>query len=206
MNAKKFYYGMIALLCAMIAGAGAMIYFGSSFMQKSSVNLVNAKLESFTTEEKEKSYLQARKDLEKYKDLDELANKILPKNKDQAKAVSELYKIASESGIVIDKIQFPTSTLGQKAAATTTSTAKDTAATAASPVTQAKAVEGLTSVLGIDIEVSSAKGMKYSNMIKFLQKIELNRRSLQVKKISVTPDLSNNVLDFNVTVTTFVKP
>lgn len=195
---------MITLLCVMIAGAGAMIYFGNSFMKKNSVKLVNAKLESFTTEEKEKSYLQARKDLDKYSDINQLADKILPKDKDQARAVSEIYKIAAETGITIDKIQFPTSSLGQKIATTAGST--KTTDPGVSSVTQAKAVEGLKSVLGIDIEVASAGGMQYNNMIAFLKKLELNRRSLQVKKITVTPDLSKNVLTFNVTVTTFVKP
>ena len=200
---------MIALLCVLIVGAGAMIYFGSSFMKKKSNSLVEAKLDSYTTEQKEKTYLQARKDLEKNKDLNDLVAKILPKEKDQAKAVSELYKIASESGITIDKIQFPSSTLGQKAVVATGTSAtqsSSTPAAAAAVVTQAKAVEGLKSVMGIDIDIYSGKSMKYDNMITFLQKIELNRRSMQVKKITVTPDLEKNVLSFNVTVTTFVKP
>lgn len=197
---------MIALLCVLIIGAGAMIYFGSSFMKKKSNALVEAKLDSYTTEQKEKTYLQARKDLEKNKDLNDLVAKILPKEKDQAKAVSELYKIASESGITIDKIQFPSSTLGQKTAVATPGTTQSSSAPATPAVTQAKAVEGLKSVMGIDIEVYSGKSMKYDNMITFLQKIELNRRSMQVKKITVTPDLEKNVLSFNVTVTTFVKP
>jgi hypothetical protein len=207
MNAKKFYFTMIALLCVLIIGAGAMIYFGSSFMKKKSNSLVNAKLDSYTTEQKEKTYLQARKDLEKNKDLNDLVAKILPKDKDQAKAVSELYKIAAESNITIDKIQFPSSTLGQKAVVATGSTASSTPAPAAPiPVTQSKAVDGLKSVMGIDIDIYSGKSMKYNDMISFLQKIELNRRSMQVKKITVTPDLEKNVLSFNVTVTTFVKP
>ncbi len=200
---------MIALLCVLIVGAGAMIYFGNSFMKKKSNSLVEAKLDSYTTEQKEKTYLQARKDLEKNKDLNDLVAKILPKEKDQAKAVSELYKIASESGITIDKIQFPSSTLGQKAVVATGTSAtqsSSTPAAAAAVVTQAKAVEGLKSVMGIDIDIYSGKSMKYDNMITFLQKIELNRRSMQVKKITVTPDLEKNVLSFNVTVTTFVKP
>ena len=203
MNAKKFYYTMIGLLCVFIVAAGAMIYFGTSFMKKSSEALVNAKLDSFAADEQENSFVQAKKDLEKYKDLSVLVEKILPKDKDQARAVSELYKMGAETKVTIDKIQFPSSTLGQKTTASSSSTQTTPSTTAV--VTQAKAVEGLKSVLGIDIEVSSGKNLQYDDMIRFLQKIESNRRSMQVKKIVVRPDLEKNVLSFDVTITIFVK-
>ena len=208
MTAKRLYFTMIGLLLVFIVAAGAMIYFGTSFMKKSSTSLVNAKLDNYAADEQEKGFVQAKKDLEKYKDLSALVDKILPKDKDQARAVTELYKMASESGVTIDRIQFPSSTLGQKAATTTPSSATDATKPAATSttVTQAKAVDGLKSVLGIDIEISSGKSLKYDDMIKFLQKIESNRRSMQVKKIVVHPDLEKNVLSFEVTVTTFVKP
>jgi len=208
MTAKRLYFTMIGLLFVFIVAAGAMIYFGTSFMKKSSTSLVNAKLDNYAADEQEKGFVQAKKDLEKYKDLSALVDKILPKDKDQARAVTELYKMASESGVTIDRIQFPSSTLGQKAATTTPSSATDATKPAATSttVTQAKAVDGLKSVLGIDIEISSGKSLKYDDMIKFLQKIESNRRSMQVKKIVVHPDLEKNVLSFEVTVTTFVKP
>ena len=194
---------MIGLLCVFIVAAGAMIYFGTSFMKKSSEALVNAKLDSFAADEQENSFVQAKKDLEKYKDLSVLVEKILPKDKDQARAVSELYKMGAETKVTIDKIQFPSSTLGQKTTASSSSTQTTPSTTAV--VTQAKAVEGLKSVLGIDIEVSSGKNLQYDDMIRFLQKIESNRRSMQVKKIVVRPDLEKNVLSFDVTITIFVK-
>jgi hypothetical protein len=205
MTAKKLYYAMTGALFLLVVGAGAMIYFGTSFMKKSSESLVSAKLDNYATDEQENNFVQAKKDLAKYKDLGALVDKILPKDKDQARAVSELYKMASESGTTIDKIQFPSSTLGQKIA-TSSATDTTTPVAATNTVTQAKAVDGLKSVLGIDIEISSGKNLKYDNMIKFLQKIESNRRSMQVKKIVVHPDLEKNVLNYEVTVTIFVKP
>lgn len=206
MNAKKLYYTMIGLLFVFIVAAGAMIYFGTGFMKKSSESLVNAKLDNFSADEQEISFVKAKKDLEKYKDLGAIVEKILPKDKDQARAVSELYKMGAETKVTIDKIQFPSSTLGQKVAtATGSQTTPSTTTPVATGVTQAKAVEGLKSVMGIDIEVASGKNLQYADMIKFLQKIESNRRSMQVKKIIVRPDLEKNVLSFDVTVTIFVK-
>lgn len=208
MNAKKLYYTMLSVVVFLIIFAGVLVYFGNQAMKKSALNLVNAKLDIMQKDQQEIGYLKAKKDLEKYKDISDLVDKVLPKDKDQARAVGEIYKIGSESNISIDRIQFPSSTLGLKATSTTaTPTAATAATTAATPtVTQAKPVEGLKSVQGIDVEIASSPGMKYNDMITFLQKIESNRRSMQVKKIAVRPDLDKKVLAFDITVTIFVKP
>ena len=198
----------------LIIGAGAMIYFGYSFMNKSSDSLVTAKLDNIGAEEQEVNYIQARKDLEKYKSLSELLSNILPKDKDQARAVRELYKIGDETNISVDSIQFPASSLGQKAPATSTTTPSTTAPTTPAPtgptVTQAKAVEGMSGVLGIDVDLTlkpeTGNSIPYDNMIKFLHKLELNRRSMQIKKITVKPDAKNGGVTFNVTLTIFIKP
>lgn len=213
MTAKKLYFTLIITICLLIVGAGAMMYFGYSFMKKSSDTLVTAKLDNVAAEEQEVNYLQAKKDLEKYKSLGDLLSYILPKDKDQARAVRELYKIGEETNISVDSIQFPASSLGQKAAATTNATTPTTNTTPATPtttVTQAKSVEGMTGVLGIDVDITlkpeSGNSIPYDNMIKFLQKLELNRRSMQIKKITVKPDAKNGGVTFNVTLTIFIKP
>lgn len=203
MNAKKLYYIMLSFVVFMIIISGVLVYFGTQLMSKSAQNLVNAKLDIMQKDEQEIGYIKAKKDLEKYKDISELVDKVLPKDKDQARAVGEIYKIGSESNISIDRIQFPSSTLGLKTGSAASGT---TSTTAAPSVTQAKPVEGLKSVLGIDVEIASSPGMKYNDMITFLQKIESNRRSMQVKKIAVRPDLDKKVLSFDITVTIFVKP
>lgn len=208
MTAKRLYFILLASMGLLVVGAGAMVYFGYNFMSKSSDSLVNAKLENIAIEEQEINYAKARKDLEKYEDLGVLLRDVLPKEKDQALAVRELYNIGDETNISVDSIQFPASSLGQKPAATAGGTTPTT--TTNSTVTQAKAVEGLSGVLGIDVELTlkpkSGTSIPYDNMIQFLQKVELNRRSMQIKKITVTPDAKNGGLTFNITLTIFVKP
>lgn len=209
MNAKRFYYTLIGSLVLLVAGVGAMAYFGNVLMKKTSEKLVNAKLDNIANETEEANYAQAKKNLEKYSDLSELVAKILPSDKDQARAVSEIYKIGKETGVTITKIEFPSSTLGQKAASsssTTDTSASSATASTAGTVTQAKAVTGLSSVLGIDINITNSTDTTYGQMINFLQKIESNRRSMQIKKISVRPNNEKNVLNFDLTVTIFVKP
>ena len=197
MNAKKTYFLLLGLLLASIVGAIAAIFIGNMIMQKSSDNLVKAKLDSIGADTEEQTYLQARKNLERYSTLNETISQVLPKSKDQAQAVKALYQIGDETGIIVSNIQFPTSTLGQKS-------------TAVGSVTQAKAVTGMPGVQGIDISIellpASGKSISYANMIKFLQDVELNRRNMQIKQISVNADVINSGVTFKLTLTIFVKP
>lgn len=209
MTAKKFHYSLIFILIILIVSTLVTIYVSFWFLQKKSVNLVNAKLDNIILDTQEKTFLQNRKDLEKYSTLNATIEKILPKSKDQAKAVKELYQIGDETGIIIEKIQFPTSTLGQKTAPKT-GTTTSVGTTTNNVVTQAKPVEGIPKVLGIDINVdlapSSGKTMSYDSMIRFLQKVEQNRRSMQIKQINVTPDAKNGGVTFSMILTIFIKP
>lgn len=221
MTAKKTFYLMVGLLGLMVIGTFVGIYFGNKYMKNSASILVNTKLDNIASDDEEQTYLQSRKNLEKYKSLSETIAKVLPKSKDQAQAVKELYRIGDETGIVIDKIQFPTSTLGQKTAtavpaATPATTANSTptptpsTAPVAPSITQAKPVTGMPGVLGIDVQIglqpAYGKSISYANMIRFLQKVENNRRSMQIKQINVHADPINGGVTFDTTLTIFVKP
>ncbi len=209
MNAKRFYFVSIGLVALLLVGLGGALYFMNSFLQKSSDKLVQAKLESRVAEERETYYIQAKKDLEKYKDIGETLVKVLPKDKDQAKAVAEIGRIADETGIKIQQISFPSSALGEKKAAAATTTTTTPAAAATPSVTQTKPVEGVSGVLGIETNIvfqsSDATRLTYSQVLSFLEKIEKNRRTMQVSSISITPKDNNNV-SAAITIKIFVKP
>ena len=196
MSAKKLNTIMIVLLVLLIVATGGGLIFGNRLLKNSADALVQAKLDNIVYDGEEQAYLQARQDLDRYAELNEIVQKILPKSKDQAQAVSELYKIGDETGIIIASVQFPSSNLGQK--------------TSSGGVTQAKAVEGMPGVLGIDITVqlepAGGPSISYNNMISFLQKVELNRRSMQIKQITVYADTVNGGVTFDLTLTIFVKP
>jgi hypothetical protein len=213
MNAKKFYYVSLGLVITLLLLLGASLYFMNQYLQKGSNQLVEAKLESRVDEERERYYLQAKKDLEKYKDISATLVKVLPKDKDQAKAVAEIGTIADEAGIEIKQISFPSSTLGEKkvvAATTTTTTSTPTTPTVTTPsVTQSKPVDGVSGVLGIDTQIqfisTENKKLSYPQLIGFLEKIEKNRRTMQVSSISITPKNSDQI-DASISVRIFVKP
>jgi hypothetical protein len=211
MNAKKFFYVSSATVGILLVLLGASLYFMNKYLQKGSDALVQAKLDSRVTEEREKFYIQAKKDLDKYKDIDATLSKVLPKDKDQAVAVAEIGRIADETGIEIKQISFPSSTLGEKkavAAATTGSTATP-AKPAVPTITQAKPVDGVNGVLGIDTQIqfisTGAKPLTYQKFLTFLEKIEKNRRTMQVTSISITPQ-KNGLVDASIAVRIFVKP
>ncbi len=211
MNAKKFYYVSLGLVVALLLMLGGSIYFMNQYLQKGSQDLVQAKLESRVDEERETYYLQSKKDLEKYKDISATLVKVLPKDKDQARAVAELGRIAEESGIEIKQISFPSSTLGdKKAVATATTPSTSTTPIAATPsVTQSKPVEGVSGVLGIDTQVqfvsTETNKLTYSQLLTFLEKLEKNRRTMQISSVNITPKSSDQI-DAAISVRIFVKP
>lgn len=211
MNAKKLYMILVGGIIGLSVVSLALLYVAGLIMQKSANNLVSVKLDNLALDEQEKAYLQARKDLEKYKDLAATIENVLPKSKDQARAVREIYKIGDESNIAIDKISFSSSTLGQKTSSVSTSSKSTTQV-----LSQAKAVDGMPGVLGVDMDMalrsskSSKSYISYSDLLNFLQKVELNRRSMQIKKLSVEVDPTatskDNISGVDITVTIFVKP
>lgn len=200
MNAQRLNKLLLGLLLLLILATVGMLGFSNILMQRNANKLVEAKLNNISYDSEEQSYLQARKDLEQYASLNEIMQKILPKSKDQAQAVSELYKIGDETGIVVQNIQFPSSNLGQKSSSSGST----------KTVTQAKAVDGMPGVMGIDITVQlapvSGDSISYDNMISFLQKAELNRRSMQIKQITVYANTEGSGVTFDITLTIFVKP
>ena len=206
MTAKRAYFIMIAMLILASAGALAAVYFGNMLMQKDANKLVNTKLGNISATTEEQNYMEARKELEKYSALNSIIQQILPKDKDQAQAVSELYQIGNETGIAVSQIQFPPSTLGLTAAETG-STVKSTSS---SGITQAVAVAGMPGVLGITINITlqplSGKSISFNNMIDFLQDVEANRRSMEINQVAVQSDTQNGGITFSATLTIFVKP
>lgn len=210
MTAKNFNKIMIGLLCLVITGSAAMLYFGNLLMSKSSGKLITSKLNNIGFDAEEQNYLQARKDLETYSSINQTLQKILPKSKDQAQAVNELYKIGDETGIMIESIQFPSSNLGSKSSTKSTGSSSSSSSSSVGAISQAKAVEGMPGVLGIDVSVSllptKGKSISYDSMISFLQKVEQNRRNMQIKQITVYADTINGGVTFDLTLTIFVKP
>lgn len=220
MNSKKAYYGLLGLICLLVIGSVAALFLGNSMLQNKSTKLVDLKLENKVLEEQQSALIRANKDIEKYAELENITKAIVPQDKDQAKSVREIIKIAQESGISIASISFPTSTLGTPTvkpsggsgsgdSSNSGSSQQSQSTPAAPPVSQVKAVDGISGVYQLEITIQSepTKPVSYSNLIFFLTRLEQNRRTAQVSQINISPNPDDiRFLTFNLTINVFIKP
>lgn len=199
--------GIVALLA--LANLGA-VFVGTQFLQSRSKKLADLKLDSSVLDEQQSSLNRAKKDIETYAELEQIAKAVVPQDKDQAAAVREIVKIAEANGIKLASISFPASTLGQtppKAAPVEGETA--TPAPKTSPVTQVQPVEGIPGVyaLPINIQQDTTSPITYSEFISFLSGLEQNRRTSQVSNVTVQPNAQDRrLLTFSMTVNAYIKP
>ncbi len=195
MNAKKLNYLLTAatiLLAIALVGSGLI---ANMILTSKSAQLSKLKAESQVTSDLQTVIKKDKADIKKYSDLNTIAKSVVPQDKDQAQTVSEIVKIASESGIAkLSSITFPASTLGNPGS---------------SPLTQVTAVTGIPGVylLPITITQDTSSAIPYTQFITFLQKLENNRRTSQVTAINIEPDSKYpQNISFTLTVNEYVKP
>ncbi len=210
MTSKRLFYILIAAVVILMGAGGAIIYFGNSYLQKRSNQLLSLKAESVALQQQQESLNQAKKDVAKYAELEKIAKTIVPQEKDQAKTVREIIQLADESGIPIATISFPTSSLGGTAAKTTTpATGTTPAATNKTAISQLTPVAGIAGLYEMEITVQSntSNAIPYARLLTFLSKLEQSRRTAQVKTITIQPSPQDrSKLTFSVVLNVYIKP
>lgn len=218
MNSRKTFFAMIGLLVILIGALGFVIVKSNDYLKQQSDKLVAAKLDRTSLNEQQSALTKAKRDLEKYEELNKIAQSIVPQDKDQAKAVREIVTMANESGVTIKSITFDDSTLGQTAASTApagdgnngTGQAAAAPKEEAPPITQAQPVEGISGVYSVPVTITSTdNNNSFANLLTFLSKLENNRRTAQVEQVNITSDISptgQTRIDFVLIVNIFVKP
>jgi hypothetical protein len=214
MSSKKIYYSLI-ILCGIlfIAFVGAIVG-GNYLFQQYNESYYNLKVRNEAIDRQQQELANARRDIETYQEIYTIAKTVVPQEKDQARTVRELVNIANSSGININSITFPSSNLGQvPPTPTTPAPAPESAASSApqppaAPPSQAQAVEGLQGVFEIEVNIAaSEESVSFDRLITFLEKLEQNRRTSQVKNVSITPDQANrNLVTFTLSLSVFIKP
>lgn len=213
MNSKRLFYLFIALIIMVNAGGIAAVVVGNKYLNQQNTHLTDLKVEASTLDQVQQSLTRAKKDLDSYAQLEQTLKTVVPQEKDQARTIREIVKIAQDSGISIASITFPTSTLGNKAgaAAGTTSAAPGTtgaSSSSASTNTQTQKVDGINNVERLEITIASdtSKPVLYTNFIGFLGKLEQNRRTSQVSSINIQPVANNrNMLTFSMVLNVYIK-
>lgn len=208
MTSKKIFYiqaGIFVLLATLII---AGTFGGNATLQTQSKKLSAIKVESASIELQQSALIQAKKDIERYSDLDKIARTVVPQDKDQAKTVREIVTIAAQNNIPIKSISFETSKLGEAAPKTSVPAEGEAAVPkpVAPSVSQVKPVTGINGVFTLPIQVESAGQVKYQDFLKFLDSLEKNRRTAHVSTINLEPTNNGSTLNFNITLNAYVKP
>jgi hypothetical protein len=211
MNAQKVYFGMIGTLAILSGLVIGVLVIGNSMIESKGSELVELKLESHLLEEQQVALTQANRDIEEYEELENISKAIVPQDKDQARTVREIVKIAEESGVSFSNITFPTSNLGAAKPQARTNDSEDsepsgTPTLSTPPVSQVEPVSGIPGVfeMSITIQSDSTRPISYTNLMNFLSRLEQNRRTAQVASINITP--SNNNVNFVININVFIKP
>jgi len=211
MNSKRLYYILLGLIGIIGILVIASVVQSNSALKKKNERLMQLKVQSSTLEQQQIALIQAKKDIEKYTELESIAKSIVPQEKDQARTVREIVQIAQASGVKIGAISFPSSTLGQIAARPSTAapTEGQPAAPAVPATTQVKAVDGIAGLYQMEVNVQGQAGdrVTYQQFISFLKKLEQSRRTSQVNTLTVTPDTKDrNNVSFSLVINVYLKP
>jgi hypothetical protein len=210
MNAKRTRLIMFASLGILFVMFIATISVGSSILAQKSKKMVALKLQSSVLDSQLTSLAQAKKDVSQYAYFNEVAETVIPSDKDQAQTVLDIFQLAEQSGIMIQSITFPASTLGTSGASATSSSTK--------AISQAKSVEGIKGLYSVELNITPLSGAQtptdkmvtYAKFLDFLGRIESNRRTAQITQVNIQPisnggDLSQ-FINFTLTINIFIKP
>ncbi len=191
----------------------AITFLGLSVLSSKSRSLVDLKAQSQTASDQLVNLVQSKKDVEKYSYFKTIAKTVIPNDKNQAAAVVEINQMANASGISIQSITFPASTLGP---GLSTSTTGPSAAASSTPsvLTQAKPVAGIPGLYSLELtitpdsgkDVASSQQVTYPKMLDFLKRIESNRHTAQISQVSIQPAGDGQSLSFTLVINIFIKP
>lgn len=214
MNTKRSFYimcGVVGLLfCLLILS----VISGNMWLKKQSDKLLTAKLENRLVDEQQVALVRANKDIEKYAQLEQIANSIVPQDKDQAKTVREIVSLADQNGIPISGVTFPSSTLGaasssSSSANSSTSSNSTTTPSSTTNLTQVTPVSGMSGVYQMLITVQSdtSRPVPYSSFVSFLKDIETNRRTAQVSTMTILPYAKDiRKITFTLGINVYIRP
>lgn len=205
MTSRKYYFVLLAIFLLLLGGIIAGALGGNMLLEKQSSKLSALKAENESIELQQNALIRAKKDVERYGEIDEIAKSVVPQDKDQAKTVREIVQIANEHGVPIKSVTFPASDLG-KTAPTTEGGSTAGSAEKQPAISQVKPVKGIAGVYFLEIQVDSAGEVPYQNFLNFLEGLEKNRRTAHVNNINLEPSKDGSSLNFNLTLNAYVKP
>ena len=211
MSSKRLYFVLLGLIGLLCVGLLAGVYGINGLLTDQANQLTGLKAKSQALGLEQQSLIKAKKDIQKYGDLEKIAQAVVPQDKNQAEAVREIVNIAAANGVSLAAINFPTSTLGTAVGGGVVTPASPLAAnnSKAGSLSQLQPVKNIPGVyqLLITVQGDSAHPVPYNQLIGFLSSLEHNRRTAQVSTISMQPSATNpNLLTFTLGLSEYIKP
>jgi hypothetical protein len=222
---RKFNLNSKNLRQLLLLGLGISIFFffaatfmGISLLSSKSKALVDLKVQNQTATNELLNLEQSKKEIEQYSYFKTVAKTVIPNDKDQAEAVLETFQMAEASGIAIQGVTFPASTLGAPAispsSTSTTPTDATSSSSTASALTQAKPVANIPGLYSLELTINPETGpnvpankiITYPKILNFLSRIENNRHTAQITQINIIPATSTQGLTFSLIINIFIKP
>lgn len=202
MNAKRLYFSLVGAIVLLAAGLIGGAYGINSMLVNQSNKLATLKANINALDQQQTALAKDKQDIEKYSSLSQIAQSIVPQDKNQAEALQEINSIAVADHIALGSITFPQSDLKANA--------KGTAPTGAQlKLSQLTPVKGIPGVYDLQITVAGDTNspVTYNQFINFLTQLENNRRTAQVSSIAINPAASNNnLLTFTLIINEYIKP
>ena len=213
LDSKKVRLILVVSLAIGVFGFFGIAFYGLSVLDGKSQDLADLKTQSQSADAQLVNLVQAKKDVETYAYFKSIAKTVIPADKNQAQAVLEINQIADDTGISIQSITFPASTLGGTAGKTSAQSATGASATQ-NALTQAKPVPGISGLYSLQLtimpdsgkDVPANKQVTYAKMLEFLKRIENNRHTAQISTVSIQPAADGSALTFSITINIFIKP
>lgn len=213
MSNQKLRLVLLALLSFMAVTFLATALFSKDLLNQKSQTMVGLKLETKNLETQLSSLSQSKKTVEQYAYFNDVAKTVLPNDKDQAQAVIDIFEMAKQSGLSLSSITFPSSNLSNKTGAADAKSADPKAL-----ISQAKPVEGIAGLYGVELIITPQIGTgvtadklpTYGKLLDFLNRIERNRRTAQITQVNIQPTATENgrsqFINFTLTINIFIKP
>lgn len=171
MTPKKTFFLMLGGVLVVLGLAGFGYYFTRQQLYDKTASLSKVKADVDAIDD---SIEDTKNVLAQYEDLsfiDAIASDVLPPEKVQSDLIEQIYTLANEAGVTLRTINF---------------TSPQGTPTTDPSLTQTVPLEGVAGVHSLPVSLSYETD-NYSGFIRFLEKLEENRRKLQVGRLGINP-------------------
>ncbi|MGH7156548.1 MAG: hypothetical protein ACREGG_00295 [Candidatus Saccharimonadales bacterium] len=214
LNSKNIRLILAASLVLSLVAFFAITFLGLSVLSSKSQKIVDLKVQSQTADAQLANLQSSKKQIEQYSYFKNVAATVIPSDKDQAESVLEIFQMANASGIDIQSITFPASSLGLTTSTTTTQQDATSASSTKSALSQAAPVQGIPGLYSLELTITpdsslsvpTSQQITYAKMLDFLNRIENDRRTAQITQVNIQPPTSTSSLSFSLVVNIFIKP